>query len=270
MANKSGTIKGTAASNGNYLYIEWEETSTSTANNTSTVKATAKLYNGYGSHSDGDPTWVTLYINGTKYEATLYNWSGSPVTLISKTQTVTHNSDGSKSISISATFDTNGTSTGVVSASGTATLTTIARTSVIGTVSNFNIESGLKVPVTKYSSSFTDTLTIKIGSTTIKTISGYTNNTAINFTDSELLAIYKAIATSKKSDTFTFTITTKSGSTTIGTSASKTATGTIIGLSKIKISGTHKNAVPWININGTWKRCLPWINPNGTWKRTNA
>ena len=129
MANKSGTIIGGSASNGNYLYIEWyeDERSVSIANNTSTVYATVKLYNGYGSHSDGDPTWVTLYIDGTKYEATLNYWSGSPVTLISKSKTVTHGSDGTKNCSISATFNTNGTSTGTVSASGTAVLTTIPR-----------------------------------------------------------------------------------------------------------------------------------------------
>lgn len=127
MANKSGTIYGTHASNGNYLYIVWEETSYSIANNTSTVKATVYLYNGYGSHSDGDPTWVTLYIDGTKYTATLYNWSGTPVTLLTQSKTVSHASDGTKSCSISASFDTNGTSTGTVSASGTAVLTTIPR-----------------------------------------------------------------------------------------------------------------------------------------------
>lgn len=127
MANKSGTINGTPASNGNYLYIEWVESSVSTSGNTSVVTATVKLYNGYGSHSDGDPTWVTLYIDGTKYEATLNYWSGSPVTLISKSKTVTHGSNGTKSCSISASFDTNGTSTGTVSASGTAVLTTIPR-----------------------------------------------------------------------------------------------------------------------------------------------
>lgn len=124
---KSGTIYGSSAGNGNYLYIEWSESNVSTANNTSTVTATVKLYNGYGSHSNGDPTWVTLYIDGTKYEATLNYWSGSPVTLISKSKTVTHATNGSKSCSISATFDTNGTSTGVVSASGTVTLTSIPR-----------------------------------------------------------------------------------------------------------------------------------------------
>ena len=120
-------ITGSAASNGNYLYIDWSESDVSTANNTSKVTATVYLSNGYGSHSDGDATWCTLTIDGTSYSGTYYTWSGNPVTLKSASKTITHGTDGKKSITISASFDTNGTSTGVVSASGTATLTAIAR-----------------------------------------------------------------------------------------------------------------------------------------------
>lgn len=126
MAN-SGTIKGSSASNGNYLYIEWSESSVSTANNTSKVTATVKLYNGYGSYSSGDACPWYVIIDGTKYSGTIYTWSGSPVTVGSASKVVTHNSNGSKSITISAYFDTAGTSTGAVSASGTATLTSIPR-----------------------------------------------------------------------------------------------------------------------------------------------
>lgn len=124
---KSGTIYGGKAGNGNYLYIEWSESSVSTANNTSVVSATVKLYNGYGSYSSGDACPWYVIIDGTKYSGTIYYWSGSPVTVGSASKTVTHNSNGAKSITISAYFDTAGTSTGTVSASGTATLTSIPR-----------------------------------------------------------------------------------------------------------------------------------------------
>lgn len=126
MAN-SGTIKGSSASNGNYLYIEWSESSVSTANNTSKVTATVKLYNAYGSYSSGDACPWYVIIDGTKVSGTIYTWSGSPVTVGSASKVVTHNSNGSKSITISAYFDTAGTSTGTVTASGTATLTSIPR-----------------------------------------------------------------------------------------------------------------------------------------------
>lgn len=123
---KSGTIYGGKAGNGNYLYIEWSESSVSTSKNTSVVSATVKLYNGYGSWSYGGEPWYVI-IDGTKYSGTVGAWSGSPVTIGSASKTVTHNSNGSKSITISAYFDTQGTSTGAVSASGTATLTSIPR-----------------------------------------------------------------------------------------------------------------------------------------------
>lgn len=128
MANKSGTIYGTPASNGNYLYIVWEETSYSIANNTSTVKATVYLYNGYGSfsYSGGEP-W-SVNIGGQSASGSMSGaWSGSPVYIGTATKTITHDSNGAKSITISAYFDTQGTSTGAVSASGTAVLTTIPR-----------------------------------------------------------------------------------------------------------------------------------------------
>lgn len=124
---KSGTITGSANWTGNYLYIEWSETATSIPNNTSTVKATVKLYNGYGSHSDGDACPWYVIIDGTKYSGTIYRWSGTPVTVGTATKTVAHNSNGAKSITISAYFDTAGTSTGTVTASGTAALTTLPR-----------------------------------------------------------------------------------------------------------------------------------------------
>ena len=129
MANKSGTIYGSPADNGNYLYIEWYEdaSSISSSANTSKVYATVKLYNGYGSYSSGDACAWYVIIDGTKYSGTIYTWSGSPVTVGSASKVVTHNSNGSKSITISAYFDTAGTSTGTVTASGTATLSTIPR-----------------------------------------------------------------------------------------------------------------------------------------------
>ena len=119
---KSGTINGTPASNGNYLYIEWKETSIDTANNTSTVEATLKFYNPYGSYSSSACPW-SLTINGVTTSGSTA-FSGS-VTLGSGTTKVKHGSDDKKSITISASFDTQGTSTGVISASGTAVLSDI-------------------------------------------------------------------------------------------------------------------------------------------------
>ena len=108
------------------------------------------------------------------------------------------------------------------------------------------------MPVTKYSAAFTDTLVIKQGATTIKTIAGYTNNADINLTDTEILVAY---ATIDKAGTFTFGLTTKSGATTVGAD-SKTATGTAAGTAYINVSGVDKRAVWYENVSGIWKKCM--------------
>lgn len=120
---KSGTIYGTPASNGNYIYIEWAESEVSTSNNTSKVTATVKFYNPYGSYSDTSCPW-SVTINGSTKESSISSFRASQttVTLGSYSRTITHNSNGDKSITVSAYFNTQGTSTGAVSASGTAVL----------------------------------------------------------------------------------------------------------------------------------------------------
>ena len=160
MANKGGTIYGGAAGNGNYLYIVWEETSYSVANNTSTVKATIYLSNSYGSYSQsGGEPW-TLNIGGQSASGTISGaWSASTVTVGTATKTITHSDDGSKSITISATFDTQGTSTGKVSASGTAVLTTIPRaSSICANKTSVELGSSVTFTITRASSSFTHTI----------------------------------------------------------------------------------------------------------------
>ena len=154
---------------------------------------------------------------------------GATKTLASGSKNIYHDSDGTKTFSYSFSQEFaitySGESVGTKSGSGTGTLNTIPRKSVLGTISNFTIGNAINIPITKYSSSFTDTLTIKLGSTTIKTISDISNGDDVSFTTAELNNIYSLLPSATKG-TFTFTLTTKSGSTTIGTS-SKTATGSI-------------------------------------------
>lgn len=113
-----------------YGVLTVTETATSTANNTSTLSIKLVLKRPSSISSSATKS-ASCTINGTKY-----TWSGSiggsgDKTLISKTQTVTHNSDGSKSISISASIALNitwgGVSLGTISNSGTMTLTKIPR-----------------------------------------------------------------------------------------------------------------------------------------------
>lgn len=113
------------------FYIEWSESDIDIANNTSKVTATA--YISCSKHN----AWQSglgqkLVIDGTEFTETISVDldPGVTVTLVSGSKTITHDSDGSKSITISADCDLPyGDSWGPDwgSASGTAVLTTIPR-----------------------------------------------------------------------------------------------------------------------------------------------
>ena len=126
---KSITI-GSTASSRPYGILTVTETATSTANNTSTLSIKLVLKRPSAITSSASKS-ATATINGTTY-----TWSGTiggsgDKTLIEKTQTVTHNADGTKSINIAASIVLNITwgsvSLGTISNSGTMTLTNIPR-----------------------------------------------------------------------------------------------------------------------------------------------
>ena len=167
------------------------------------------------------------------------------------THKVTHNSDGTKTVTASTTFNMKatiqGTYKGSITATGTMVLDDIPRGSVLGTISNFTLGNAINIPITKYSSSFTDTLVISLAGTTIKTISDISNGDDVSFTTAELTKIY-GLLPSATTGSFTFKLTTKSGTTSIGTS-SKTATGTIPAsvkptISSVTISEGNTSVVP--------------------------
>lgn len=101
--------------------------------------------------------------------------------------------------------------------------------SVISSVSTFtadNATAKITMSVTVYNTSYTHTLTIKNGSTTVLTISSLSltnGSNTITLTASQRSTVLAAMS-SVKSFTGTFTLTTYSGSTQIGTASSKTAT----------------------------------------------
>lgn len=157
--------------NGHYhlFKLTLTETATSTENNTSTISYVLNLSEKSGYSFDwnghGSSIKYTITINGTKITGTIpsYTPSTSGTNLKSGTLTISHSSDGSKSISFSfsVTDSTGATYTcGDASASGTMTLTTIPRASVLGKLSTFDVESTLTIPITKYADSYYDVLKV--------------------------------------------------------------------------------------------------------------
>ena len=112
------------------------ETSTSEANNTSTISYSFKLspiQSGWdwANYTNASRTVsYTVNVNGTSYTGTIPNYDGSStVTLKSGTQTVSHNTDGTKTISFYFNVtDTAGATytSGNASANGTLALTPLA------------------------------------------------------------------------------------------------------------------------------------------------
>lgn len=121
---------GSTANSRPYGVLTVTETATSTASNTSTLSIKLVLKRPSSITSSATKT-ASATINGTKY-----TWSGTiggsgDKTLISKTQTVTHNSDGKKTITIAASIDLDitwgGVALGTISGSASMALTNIPR-----------------------------------------------------------------------------------------------------------------------------------------------
>lgn len=262
------------ASNGSYLTtLTVTETNVSVANNTSAVRYTLTLQRTAGSgYHNSFPTGPSYYvrINGATVASGYftYDFSGYSTQILTvasgTTSAIVHNSDGSKAVSCVGYIDMDLSALPTpMTASGTLTLSTIARQSKLGTISSFNVEDYLNVPLTKYSSSFRDELVIKIGTARVTTISNFVGGT-FALAPTDILRAYNAM--SSNSATFTFDLTTYSGSTIIGTDRA-TATGTAAGTARINTNGTWKRGVVWINVNGTWKRAIANVKVSNTWKR---
>ena len=170
----SGTVTTNTKTDGRYYKLEWTA-SQSVDNNTSTISWT--LY------AAGCPTatyWVaerTVYVNiddTSVYSKTAYVERKNGV-VASGSKTLNHNSDGTRSFSISigaAVYYTTVNATG----SGSFTLNTIARASDLS-VSNGTLGDELTITANQKSPNFTHTVTWVSGSYsgTIATKSSYTS-----------------------------------------------------------------------------------------------
>ena len=221
----SGTIQE-AIRTGYRIQIAWTVDSQSVANNTSKVTAKVQLVSTGSSYTINSSASKSgsLTINGTKYT---FNFTASlsgnqTKTLFTKTVTVSHTANGTKTCSFSATCGINvtlsGTYYGNVTASGSGTFNTIARASTISGVTSsvsVNGTNAVTVNITRAASSFTHTVVFKFGSYS-KTTTGVGTSTSYAIPTSWLNAIPNAT-----SGTATVTVTTYSGSTKIGSAVSK-------------------------------------------------
>lgn len=221
----SGTIQQ-AIRTGYRIQIAWTVDSQSVANNTSTVTAKVQLVSTGSSYTINSSASKSgsLTINGTKYTFSFTAaLSGNQTkTLYTKTVTIPHNSDGTKTCAFSATCGINvtlsGTYYGNVTASGNGTFNTIARASKISSVTSsvsVNGTNAVTVNITRAASSFTHTVVFSFGSYS-KTTTGVGTSTSYAIPQSWLNAIPNSTSGTAK-----VTVTTYSGSTKIGSAVSK-------------------------------------------------
>ena len=253
----SGTIQE-AIRTGYRLQIAWTVDSQSVANNTSTVTAKVQLVSTGSSYTINSSVSKSgsLTINGTKYT---FNFTASlsgnqTKTLFTKTVTVGHASDGTKTCAFSATCGINvtlsGTYYGNVTASGNGTFNTIARASTISSVTSsvaVNGTNAVTVAITRASSSFTHTVVFSFGSYS-KTTTGVGTSTSYAIPTSWLNAIPNATSGTAK-----VTVTTYSGSTKIGSAVSKNFTLTVPAsvvpsISSVAVADTTTNQTTFGNM----------------------
>ena len=211
--------------------IDWSYTS-DVAKNTSTV--TAKLYyrrtnTGYTTSGTGS---FSITINGTTQSKTgvKLEISTAWVLAMSATVTVPHNSDGTKSIKISATGGLPPSSLTETYCSDTVTLNTIPRASTITSAAGVTLGNACSVQWTPLSASFRYKLKFAIGTWSHTTGAIYPNKTTAYTYAEYTIPIDVASNVPKKTGTMTVTLYTYSDSNAtsqIGSADSETFTVTV-------------------------------------------
>lgn len=171
---KTGTITKTI-STGYQLKLVWTVDSQNVANNTSSVTVKVQLVSTGASYTINSTATKngSVTINGTKYSFTFSAaLSGSQTkTLYTKTVTISHSADGSKTCAFSTTCGINvtlgSTYHGNVTASGSGTFNTIPRATVPTlSASSVNMGSSITINMPRAADAFTHTLTYKFGKAT--------------------------------------------------------------------------------------------------------
>lgn len=223
----SGSISGSILSGAYTLRVDWSQAK-NVAGNTSKVTCTMYLVQKSGWRLNINGRDNTTTINGTShsYTSSAINKSGGSTTNLGTVTSgnIAHNSDGSKSITISSRFNIQATISGTyysaINCSATINLDTIPRaTTPTLSATSVNMGSNVTISLPRAASAFTHDLAYAFAGssyTTIKTGAG----TSYTWTVPDLASKIP----NATSGTCTIRCITKNGSTTIGT---KTVTMTL-------------------------------------------
>lgn len=270
---------GTSGKSAWYLRLYYRVTSQSAENNTSTVNLQLYIYDATGEsyNYNENSCYYTIQGGARVYQTYLYDSKGW-YRLGSRSVTITHDADGTKTTSISG-FWNSGNETSYtpasLSVSGNITLPRIARASqptVYTAASGGSLVSSSAVLNTVYirtnraSSSFTHTVSYNVGSLTNQTAGlGASSGVTVYTTFTPPIALLKQLnINSGDSATLTITLKTYSGSTLIGT---KTTTFTLTGTGYVSIDdgSSFDNYIAFIDNGSGWDRVLPYIDDGSSW-----
>ena len=219
------TYTQTCSNNSSYtLRLELSESDVNITNNTSVITYALYLDSTYPRFEQWNVSY-TLYLGSevsiSKTERlSMPDIRGQPLLLTSGSKTVTHDSNGAKSLSVSCSVSTVTSQSylpGSASISGyTFVLTTIARKSTLYDVSA-TIDNKITLNVTRQNSNFTHTITYKFGSSSA-TIVSKSSSLSIRWTPP--LSLYSQIVGNNSGDG-TITIETFNGSASLGSNSYK-------------------------------------------------
>ena len=164
-----------STSKGWKLRLDWAITGQSITNNRSTISLDLWIYDGTG-YSQNESANEAYYIIQGEKRWNPYNYSTTGwYKLGSKSITVNHNTDGTKSVTLTAEWDCGFDSSYTprhLSLSDTVTLTTIPRASVVSAANTGTLGTALTISLNRKSESFTDKLYYKIGNNSAVLITG--------------------------------------------------------------------------------------------------
>lgn len=209
----SGSFSGSIVSGHYKLRVDWSQSQNVSAN-TSVITCKLYLVNDWSLNIGSRTNSCTINGTAKSFTSSAVSTTGTHL-LGTVSQSVVHDNDGAKSISISAVFKIQATISGTyyeqITASASVTLNTIPRASSVSAKS-VNMGTATNISVSRASSNFTHTLSYKFGSAS-GTIATKTTSTSVSWTPPLSLAnqIPKAV-----SGTCTITCTTFSGNTSIG------------------------------------------------------
>lgn len=150
-----------------YCTLSVTQSSQSIANNTSTISYSLVLHRPSAISSSASKSW-SCTIDGTKHTGSGTIGGSGNKTLLSGTQTISHNQDGTKSISFSGScgleITWSGSWIGTISGSSSMGLSTIPRASSVSmSATSAYPNTSITINVSRASSSFTHTLTYSCG-----------------------------------------------------------------------------------------------------------